>query len=74
LGLPGLSWQFQTIIRAFLKADKLALVFDWDANKATTNLVHLDAEVAKAFNNAESVNQALRSLIKLVKVQTAHSR
>ncbi len=41
--------------------------------RSGTNLIQLDPDVAKAFGSAESVNQALRSLIKLAKTQTAHS-
>jgi hypothetical protein len=41
--------------------------------RSGTNLIHLDPDVAQSFESAESVNQALRSLIKLAKTQTAHS-
>lgn len=41
--------------------------------RSGTNLILLDPDVAQSFESAESVNQALRSLIKLAKTQTAHS-
>ena len=41
---------------------------------AGTNLIHLEPDVAKVFLDDASVNQALRSLIRLAKVQTAHNR
>ena len=37
-----------------------------------TNLVHLEPDVAKVFSDDDTVNQTLRSLMKLAKVQTAH--
>lgn len=37
--------------------------------KAGTNVVFLDADVAQAFNDSESVNQALRLLLDLAKRQ-----
>ncbi len=45
-----------------------------DQYHSGTNLVHLDPDVAKVFENAESVNQTLHSLIKFAKTQMAHSR
>ncbi len=42
--------------------------------KAGNNLIHLDPDVAKVFESDKSVNEALRSLIKLAKTQMAHSR
>ena len=41
--------------------------------RSGTNLVHLDPDVARVFGNAQSVNQTLRSLIKIAKNQAAHS-
>ena len=41
--------------------------------RAGTNLVHLEPDVARVFSDDNSVNQALRSLMKLAKVQTAHA-
>ena len=41
--------------------------------KKGTNLIHLDADVAGFFKSEESVNRALRSLIKLAKSHPAHS-
>ena len=41
--------------------------------RSGTNLVHLDPDVARIFENEKSVNAALRSLIKLAKNQLAHS-
>ena len=41
--------------------------------QAGTNLIHLEPDVAKVFADDESVNQALRSLIRLAKAQTAHA-
>jgi hypothetical protein len=41
--------------------------------RSGTNFVHLDPDVAKVFESDESVNEALRSLIKLAKNQLAHS-
>jgi hypothetical protein len=41
--------------------------------RSGTNLVHLDPDVARVFESEESVNTALRSLIKLAKNQLAHS-
>ena len=38
-----------------------------------TNLVHLEPDVAKVFSDDDTVNQTLRSLMKLAKVQTAHT-
>jgi hypothetical protein len=42
--------------------------------RAGTNLVLLDPDVARVFENEKSVNQALRSLIKLAKTQMTQSR
>ena len=39
-----------------------------------TNLVHLEPDVAKVFVDDESVNEALRSLIKVANAQVLHSR
>jgi len=41
--------------------------------RSGTNLVHLDPDVARVFGNAQSVNQTLRSLIKIAKTEAAHS-
>lgn len=41
--------------------------------RSGTNLIHLDPDVARVFGNAQSVNQTLRSLIKIAKNQAAHS-
>ena len=41
----------------------------FQAYKAGTNVVFLDADVAKAFADSASVNQALRLLVKLAKGQ-----
>ena len=38
-----------------------------------TNLIHLEPDVAKVFSDEDTVNQTLRSLMKLAKVQTAHT-
>ncbi len=40
--------------------------------RAGTNLIHLEPDVAKVFQNDQSVNEALRSLMRLAKSQTAH--
>jgi len=40
---------------------------------AGTNLIHLEPDVAKVFSDDVSVNQALRSLMKLAKIQTARA-
>ena len=42
--------------------------------KAGTNVVFLDADVAKAFKDSESVNQALRLLLDLAKRQLPPDR
>ena len=42
--------------------------------KAGTNVVFLDADVAKAFKDSESVNQALRLLLDLAKRQVPPDR
>ena len=42
--------------------------------KAGTNVVFLDADVAKAFKDSESVNQALRLLLELAKCQLPPDR
>ncbi len=41
--------------------------------QSSTNLVHLDPDVARAFDSEESVNTTLRSLIKLAKAKLTHS-
>ncbi|MFN0117164.1 MAG: hypothetical protein ACKVQC_02575 [Elusimicrobiota bacterium] len=41
--------------------------------RSGTNLIHLAPDVAKAFPNEDSVNETLRSLIKLAKIQTARA-
>jgi hypothetical protein len=41
--------------------------------RSGTNLIHLDPDVAKVFENEKSVNQALRSLIKLTKAKAIHA-
>ena len=43
----------------------------YQAYKAGTNVVFLDADVAKAFADSASVNQALRLLVKLAKEQVS---
>lgn len=40
---------------------------------AGTNLIHLEPDVAKVFSSDETVNQTLRSLMKLAKIQTARA-
>jgi len=40
--------------------------------KAGVNLIHLEPDVAKVFVDDVSVNEALRSLIKIAKAQTLH--
>jgi hypothetical protein len=42
--------------------------------QAGTNIVFLDADVAKAFKDSESVNQALRLLLDLAKRQLPPDR
>ena len=44
------------------------------AYKAGTNVVVLDADVAKAFPDSSSVNQALRLLLELVRRQLSSKR
>ena len=44
------------------------------AYKAGTNVVFLDADVAKAFPNSSSVNQALRLLLELAEKQIPSKR
>ncbi len=39
-----------------------------------TNLVHLEPDVAKVFVDDESVNEALRTLIKVANAQVLNSR
>ena len=60
------------------KADELRAEYDFSggvrgkhhlAYKAGTNVVVLDPDVAKAFPDASSVNQALRLLLELAKKQ-----
>ena len=60
------------------KADELRAGYDFSggvrgkhhlAYKAGTNVVVLDPDVAKAFPDASSVNQALRLLLELAKKQ-----
>ena len=41
--------------------------------RAGTNLVYLEPDVAKVFADDESVNEALRSLIKVANAQVLHS-
>jgi hypothetical protein len=38
--------------------------------RSGTNLIHLEPDVAKVFSDDNTVNQTLRSLIKLAKTQT----
>ena len=40
--------------------------------RAGTNLIHLEPDVAKVFSNDQSVNETLRSLMRLAKARTAH--
>jgi hypothetical protein len=42
--------------------------------RASSNIVVLDPDVAKAFPNAQAVNDALRRLIELAKTSTRHTR
>jgi len=42
---------------------------DYKKDKAGTNIVLLDLDVAKVFNTPTSVNQALRSLAQIIKAQ-----
>jgi len=42
--------------------------------KAGTNLVLLEPDVAEAFPDDQSVNEALRLLMKIAKTQSAHTR
>ena len=60
------------------KGDELRAEYDFSAGvrgkhhlayKAGTNVVVLDPDVAKAFPDASSVNQALRLLLELAKKQ-----
>jgi len=44
------------------------------AYKAGTNIVVLDADVAKAFPDSSSVNQALRLLLEIAKKQLSSKR
>ena len=44
------------------------------AYKAGTNVVVLDADVAKAFPDSSSVNQALRLLLEIAKKQLSSKR
>jgi hypothetical protein len=45
-----------------------------DAYKAGTNVVFLDADVAKVFTDSKSVNRALRLLLDLAKQQISSKR
>jgi len=45
----------------------------YDAVKSGTNLVLLEPEVADAFPDSDSVNEALRSLIKVAKSSVKNS-
>ena len=38
-----------------------------------TNLIHLEPDVAKVFSDDKSVNEALRSLLRLARTSTAHA-
>jgi hypothetical protein len=42
---------------------------DYKKDKAGTNIVLLDPDVAKVFKTPRSVNQALRSLAEIIKAQ-----
>ena len=46
----------------------------YQQDKAVTDVVFLDADVAKAFKDSESVNQALRLLLDLAKRQVPPDR
>jgi hypothetical protein len=46
----------------------------YQAYKAGTNVVFLDPDVAKAFADSVSVNQALRLLVKLAKERLPRAR
>ena len=45
-----------------------------EAYKAGTNVVFLDADVAKVFTDSKSVNRALRLLLDLAKQQASSKR
>lgn len=45
-----------------------------EAYKAGTNVVFLDADVAKVFTDSKSVNRALRMLLDLAKHQASSKR
>ena len=40
---------------------------------AGTNLIRLEPDVARVFSDDDSVNHALRSLMKLARIQSAHA-
>ncbi|MCX7048243.1 MAG: hypothetical protein NTX50_22510 [Candidatus Sumerlaeota bacterium] len=42
--------------------------------RAGTNLVLLEPDIAKAFGDDKSVNEALRCLLRLAKMQAKHAR
>lgn len=65
------------------KADEMRPEYDFsggvrgrhhEAYRAGTNVVILDADVAKAFTDSSSVNQALRLLLELAKKQIPSKR
>jgi hypothetical protein len=65
------------------KADELRPEYDFSkgvrgrhhaAFKAGTNVVLLDADVARAFPDSSSVNQALRMLLEIAKKQLSSKR
>jgi hypothetical protein len=41
--------------------------------RAGTNLIHLAPDVAKVFSDDKSVNETLRSLMRLAKARAAHA-
>jgi len=66
-----------------IKSDELRPEYDFSAGvrgkhhqqyEGGTNVVFLDADVAKAFKDSESVNQALRLLLELAKRQLPPDR
>ena len=45
----------------------------FESYQAGTNLVHLAPDVAEVFRDEQSVNEALRSLIKIARSQAQHA-
>ena len=66
-----------------VNSDELRAEYDFSAGvpgkhhqqyKADTNVIFLDADVAQAFKDSESVNQAFRLLLELAKRQLPPDR